>query len=98
MSDKRLEMSNQQPKKIPGKPIKTVIGNQPSANSSKKPSAYSSIKKTPQTLFSSLDKLVERMSPALLYLILGLCLLFSILLFQARMDVGGDDSGYVLRA
>lgn len=64
----------------------------------KKPPVYSSIKKEPSTLFSSLDKWIDKNSKLLLIFILSVGVFFSLLLFQARMDIGGDDSGYVLRA
>jgi len=58
----------------------------------KKPPVYSPQKKAPSTLFSSMDNWTEKNSKALLILIFGTSLLFSLLLFNARMDVGGDDS------
>lgn len=64
----------------------------------KKPPVYSSAKKETATLFSSLDKGLEKNSKVWLFIIFGISILFSLLLFQARMDIGGDDSGYVLRA
>ncbi len=78
--------------------------NKPASKSSKpqardkKLPVYSSAKKQSTTLFASLDTLLEKNSGKLLILIFGICALFSFLLFQARMDVGGDDSGYILRA
>jgi len=62
----------------------------------KKPPVYSSQKKTPSTLFTSLDNWTEKNSTALLILIFGISTLFSFLLFNARMDVGGDDSFYIM--
>jgi len=64
----------------------------------KKPPVYSSVKKTPDTLFSSLDTWLDKNSKALLIVFFGASILFSFFLFQVRMDIGGDDSGYVLRA
>ncbi len=64
----------------------------------KKPAVYSASKKEPVTLFIFLDKWTEKNSRTLLIIILGLSVLFSFLLFQARMDIGGDDSTYILRA
>lgn len=64
----------------------------------KRPPVYSPSKKEKNTLFSSLDKWVIDNSKMLLAIILGASILFSFLVFQARMDIGGDDSGYVLRA
>jgi len=64
----------------------------------KKPTVYSPPKKTPSTLFSSLDIWTEKNSKVLLILIFGTSILFSLLLFNARMDVGGDDSLYIMDA
>src|ERR1700691_2925487 len=64
----------------------------------KKPATYSSLKKEPTTLFSSYNKWLEKNSKSLIIIILSIGTLFSLLLFQARMDIGGDDSGYILRA
>lgn len=78
--------------------------NKPSAKQSnpkakdKKPPVYSSVKKEATTLLGSLDKWVDKSSKGLLIVIFTLAGLFSLLLFQARMDIGGDDSTYVLRA
>lgn len=78
--------------------------NKPQAKSSlkkiqgKKPAANSTVKKEKSTLLNSLDKWVTGHSKMLLIIIMGLSALFSLLLFQVRMDIGGDDSGYVLRA
>jgi hypothetical protein len=78
--------------------------NKPSAKPSnikakdKKPLVYSASKKEPSSLFSSLENRLEKSSKILLIVIFGLSILFSLLLFQARMDIGGDDSTYILRA
>jgi len=64
----------------------------------KKPPVYNPAKKEPSTLFSSFDKWIDKNSKILLIIIFGLGGLFSILMFQARMDIGGDDSTYILRA
>jgi len=64
----------------------------------KKPPVYSAQKKEPSTLFSSLNNWAEKNSKVLLILIFGLSILFSFLLFNARMDVGGDDSLYIMDA
>jgi hypothetical protein len=64
----------------------------------KKPPVYSSQKKEYVTLFSSLNKWTEKNSKALLILIFGLSTLFALFLFNARMDVGGDDSLYIMDA
>jgi len=55
-------------------------------------------KKENATLFNTLDKWISGNSKMLLIITLSVSILFSFLLFQARMDIGGDDSGYVLRA
>ncbi len=80
-----------QPNKPTGKPSATKVRD-------KKPATYSSVKKEPSTLFNSLDKWLDKNSKALRIIILSLGGLLSLLLFQARMDIGGDDSGYILRA
>jgi len=64
----------------------------------KKPPVYSSTKKTSSTLLSSFDNWLEKKSGTLIIVIFSLSILFSLLLFQARMDIGGDDSTYILRA
>ncbi len=64
----------------------------------KRPPVYSAVKKEPTTLLSSADKWIDKNSKGLLIVIFGLAGLFSLLLFQARMDIGGDDSTYILRA
>ncbi len=64
----------------------------------KKVPPQSSSKKENVTLFNSLDKWISGNSKMLLIIIFVASILFSFLLFQARMDIGGDDSGYVLRA
>jgi len=79
----------------PNKPAGKSSGTKPR---DKKPPVYSSSKKEPSTLFSSLDNWAAKNSKVLLIIILGLGALFSLLTFQARMDIGGDDSGYILRA
>lgn len=64
----------------------------------KKPPVYSSQKKEPSTLFNTLNKWTEKNSKVLLVLIFSLSTLFAFLLFNARMDVGGDDSLYIMDA
>jgi hypothetical protein len=64
----------------------------------KKPPTYSSTKKESSTLFNSIDKWIDNRSKILLIIIFGFSALFSLLIFQARMDIGGDDSTYILRA
>ncbi len=80
-----------QPNKPTGKPTG------PKARD-KKPPVYSAVKKEASTLFNSLDKWADKNSTTLLILIFSLGGLFSLLIFQARMDIGGDDSTYILRA
>ena len=80
-----------QPNKPKIKPANTKVRD-------KKPVTYSSLKKEPETFFSGIDKFLNKNSRVLVVIILSLGVLFSLLLFQARMDTGGDDSGYVLRA
>lgn len=62
----------------------------------KKPPVYVASQKAASTLFSSLDKWAEKHSKTLLFIIFGLSILFSLLLFNARMDIGGDDSFYIM--
>ena len=80
-----------QPNKPTGKSANTKVRD-------KKPATYASLKKEPETLFSGIDKFFNKNSKFLVIFILGLGVLFSLLLFQARMDTGGDDSGYITRA
>jgi hypothetical protein len=80
-----------QPKKPVVKPSNIKIKD-------KKPTGYSSSAKNSSTLFSSLDGWLDRNSKTLLVIILGISIVFSLFVFQARMDIGGDDSGYILRA
>jgi hypothetical protein len=64
----------------------------------KKPPVYNPSKKEASTLFSSLNNWLEKKSTVLVFIIFGVSILFSFLLFNARMDIGGDDSSYILRA
>ena len=50
------------------------------------------------SLFDSLNTWVEKKSKVLTITALSCCALFSILLFQAKMDLGADDSAYLQRA
>ena len=50
------------------------------------------------TLYERLDKFFNNRSRGLLITIFSLYVLFALLMFRARMDIGGDDSGYILRA
>ncbi len=50
------------------------------------------------SLYESLNNWLNRKEKGITILAFSLCTLFSLLLFQARMDIGGDDSGYILRA
>lgn len=62
----------------------------------KKHPVYSPQQKAASTLFNSLDSWTEKNSKVLLIIIFGLSTLFSLLLFNARMDIGGDDSFYIM--
>ncbi|MFH0894802.1 MAG: hypothetical protein V2A54_10245 [Bacteroidota bacterium] len=48
-----------------------------------------------EPLFQRLEKWFERNDKNLFYILCGLCILFSFLLFNARISEGGDDSSYV---
>lgn len=75
-------------KKQPAKPNNT--GKQ-------KPPVY---RPTPKnvSLFDKLDNWFNKKNTFFTFLIFGSCLFFSLILFQARMDLGGDDSAYILKA
>src|SRR6185312_3287940 len=77
------------PKNIKGKPS-------PNRGGQKTP-VYSSAAR-PSTLFERLNKWFDGRANILTIVILSLSFLFSLLLFQARMDIGGDDSAYLERA
>jgi len=69
------------------------------ANKASKPSqAYSPKKPTSTSLFATLDTWLSKKSWGIVIAAFSICVLFSLFLFQARMDIGGDDSGYILRA
>ena len=50
------------------------------------------------SLIESLDNWFAKKGSGIKIAAFSLCILFSLLLFRVRMDIGGDDSGYVLRA
>jgi hypothetical protein len=74
----------------PGKP-------QGNPKSNKKPPVYSQ-QASKTSLFDGLNAWAEKRSKALTIIIFASCALFSILLFQAKMDLGADDSAYLQRA
>ncbi|HVA99413.1 MAG TPA: hypothetical protein VNG53_11010 [Bacteroidia bacterium] len=47
------------------------------------------------TIFESIEKWLVKRDKKLFFVILFLCLVFSVLLFQARISEGGDDSNYI---
>lgn len=49
------------------------------------------------TVFERANKWLLNKEKPILFILFGACLLFCLLLFQARMDIGGDDSAYILR-
>lgn len=77
-------------------PKKQQSKNQAS-NKGKQPPVYKP-SATPQTLFENVNKWLEARDRNIYVIVLVCSALFSILLFQARMDIGGDDSGYLERA
>jgi hypothetical protein len=77
-------------------PKKNIKKPAPAAHK-KTPHVYSGAK--PKTsLLENLDSWFNNRASGIKILAFSLCILFSLLLFQARMDIGGDDSGYILRA
>jgi len=69
-----------------------------SVNKGSKPAQAYSPKKAETSLFTGLDNWLNSKSSGITIAAFSICILFSLLLFQARMDTGGDDSGYILRA
>jgi hypothetical protein len=51
-----------------------------------------------QDLLDIIDVFLAKRSKLFLYIFLGLSVLFSILLFDVKVGIGGDDSTYILRA
>jgi hypothetical protein len=79
------------PNKPKGKPSSTTNRNKPQT-----PVYKREVKQT--TLFENLNNWFDKRA-ANITLIIFICGgLFSLLLFQARMDIGGDDSSYIQRA
>ncbi|MGP8216989.1 MAG: hypothetical protein ACLQQ4_15585 [Bacteroidia bacterium] len=73
-------------------------GKAPAANPvKKKPPVYKEAAKT-FTLFENLDNWFDKRAKPIATIIFICSALFSVLLFQARMDIGGDDSAYLQRA
>jgi hypothetical protein len=52
----------------------------------------------PESTFPKLDKYFNKKQDTYFYLSMALLVLFNILLFDVRISVGGDDSGYLLNA
>jgi hypothetical protein len=52
----------------------------------------------PKDLLDIIDQFFEKRSKTFFYISLGLTILFSLLLFDVKVGIGGDDSTYILRA
>lgn len=72
-------------------------GKTPPSNKGKQPPVYKPSAKT-ATLFDSLNGWFDAREKNITLIVFICSALFSVLLFQARMDIGGDDSGYLERA
>lgn len=70
----------------------------PSRQNTNKPPVYKEGGSKASSFFDNLNSWLNSRQTAITAITFGSCLLFSILLFQARMDMGGDDSAYILKA
>ncbi|NVO18088.1 MAG: hypothetical protein HXX13_00215 [Bacteroidetes bacterium] len=56
------------------------------------------VAKPASSLFELLDNYLDKSFPWLIWVLLGLVLLFSLLLFDQKISLAGDDSSYIIRA
>jgi hypothetical protein len=69
----------------------------PSPTRGKQPPVYKAQVKS-ASLFDNFNKWFDSRSKIIAVILFGCSVLFSLLLFNARMDIGGDDSSYLERA